>query len=203
MKKDNDNYFECMLQMSGSETIEMVEKIIQSGDELGIKMVKTNVIVAMHRLGIQINKTNIHSDTNNNNGQFKNRDILINRQVLWEEIGPLIDELDTELWWALRHSKRYSEESWLDENVRLRIRWTIDKIKDANNIIQKIISVFERTHKIREKASVNRDKKRIEHLSIIYGGMNKPTSSRKDDCFLSDKFLLWKEKQGERPDGGH
>lgn len=97
-------------------------------------------------------------------------DTFINKTEFYERIGPVLDKIDTELYWAARSISSEAEKAYCHKELQAGINLSIMRVNDARAMIRDIHGALQEVKTSKRMVSVNRDEKRIMRLSVIKGG---------------------------------
>jgi len=130
-------------------------------------------------------------------------DVFINQQALYEQVGGILENLDTDIFIMLSSIKRNADKEWTPEEIKSDVNMAICRSKEARNKIQEIHDIFQAEKTKRAKAIVNSSRKRIERLTVLKGGLYKPPQKTKTftaDDLISDEFKKWQKEQNNNPE---
>jgi len=129
------------------------------------------------------------------------KDTFINSGLLYERIASTIKTVTKEILQANRYCNQLYKTDYLPEDLRQKQAWVLDGTCKAWKALDELNKSFHETKNIHKQAIVIPDRKRIERMTVIRGGLYKPLA-RVDDC-LSDKFRAFLEKERAEANGKH
>ncbi|MEI7636352.1 MAG: hypothetical protein WCJ37_03550 [Syntrophus sp. (in: bacteria)] len=121
------------------------------------------------------------------------KDTFINAGLLYEQLGGKIREAMDKVKSSHRRAKGVYDMRYFPEDLRQKQRWVIEESMEVLQALEDIRSILQTSAATKKQAIAIPDRKRIERMTVIAGGLYKPPA-RVDDC-LSDKFRAFLEKE--------
>ena len=121
------------------------------------------------------------------------KDAFINSGLLYEKIASTIKTVTEEILQANRYCDQLYKTDYLPEDLRQKQSRVLDGTCRAWKALEELKKSFHETKYVRKQAIAIPDRKRIERMTVIRGGLYSPPA-RVDDC-LSDKFRAFPEKE--------
>jgi len=120
----------------------------------------------------------------NNKDNFKNEcsdmqnvtpDVFINQQAFYEQVGTILENLDTDVFVVSSSIEHNLGKEWVPKDIRHSIERAKDYIDQARSKIKAIHEIFQTEKAKGARAILNPSRNRIERMTVYRGGLYKKT----------------------------
>jgi len=121
---------------------------------------------------------------NNSKDNFKNEyseiqnltpDVFINQQAFYEQVGAILENLDTDVFVVSSSIEHNLGKEWVPKDIRHSIERAKDYIGQARSKIKAIHEIFQTEKAKGARAIINPSRNRIERMTVYRGGLYKKT----------------------------
>jgi hypothetical protein len=98
-------------------------------------------------------------------------DVFVNAGLLYEEIGLALRNATLKASQAHMYAEMVYKNKWLPEEIRTIQKMSLDGASDVLDILTELRDTLENKKKVRKRVVINEDRKRIERITVIHGGL--------------------------------
>lgn len=117
------------------------------------------------------NKDNYENDCSDR--QAITSDVFINQQAFYEQVGAILENLDTDVFMIGSKIENNLGKEWVPKDVRYSIERAKEYIEQARSKIKEIHEIFQTEKAKSGRAIVNHSRNRIERMTVYRGGLYK------------------------------
>ena len=131
------------------------------------------------------------------------KDKFINATLFYEQIGGKLQEAMSDMLRVNNFGNELYDTPWFPEDMKKRCSSYINWSHDAWNALNQIKTIFEESKAVRKEVNILTERKKIERMTVIRGGLYKPPEVVADDNRLTVQGIAWlKEERAktEHPD---